>query len=118
MSKKPSKLDIEIDAGRFILVSFNSIIGIGILIFIVWFYINVYNPKERAYIAGTRYAYSILQKEVTSFYEKHGYVFSETNSEDNEFCKELVSKYTKNNIGNCSNLNPLMINYPSLLLNF
>ena len=43
-----------------------------------------------------------------AFYEKNGYIFKNTGSEDTKFCEELVSAYAKDNVGNCVNMDPIM----------
>ena len=110
MPKKNSKLNQEIDAGAFFLTLFKVFFSIGVIVFAVWFFKNVYNVAEKTYIKNVRYAYSVLQKEVITAYEKQKYVFEEKGKGETEdpYCKYLANKYSSNQQGSCSNFNPTM----------
>ena len=112
MPKRNLKLDDEIDVGQFLLILFDIFFVAGILWLFVWFYINVYNPKERAFINAARYAYSKIQAEAIILYEEQGYIFNSKDKEDDTFCKQMITKHSKGK-GSCVNVNP---NIP--LLNF
>lgn len=107
MSNKNSQFDQEIDAGKFFLGIFYVFLAIGVIGLLTWFYTSVYKPKEQAYIKGSRYAYTILHKEMKEMYKTQGKVFNERAKNDDAFCWDMVNKYAKNNEGSCNNFNPL-----------
>ena len=108
MSRNNSKFDAEIDAGKFFLGIFMFFFVIGLIFLMIWFFKNVYNPEERAYIKGVRYAYSNIQNELIDFYSKNQHIFDAEKKDDDEFCQLLISKYAKNG-GGCTSFNP---NFP------
>ena len=107
MSKENSKLNQEIDAGKFFLTLFSIFFFIGAIAFLVWFFGKSDTIAERKYIKSSRYAYSILQKEVITLYENQKYVFDEKNKGIDSFCEALAKKYSKNKQGSCTNFNPM-----------
>jgi len=108
MPKKKSKLDTNIDAGKFFLALFQIAFLIGAIAFSIWFYFNVYKPEEKSYIKGARYAYKAIQDEVILLYKEKGYVFNPDDTNDSELCHRLTAKYANNNGSSCYNTNPLM----------
>lgn len=108
MPKNDLKLSTEIDAGKFFKTLFYIFFSIGLLSFSVWYFGSVYNASEREYIRGARYAYSILQKEITTIYQKQGFVFDNKTGSEDSFCLYLAEKYSKDSVGACTNFNPTM----------
>ncbi len=77
-----------------------KVIGIVVFLgFVCWFYISVYNPKERNYIKKTRYAYKIIELEAKEIFRKDGYIFQKDEAND-KLCIALSNKYSTN-LTNC-----------------
>lgn len=74
---------------------FLSLLAIGILWFIKWVYFDVYKPEEKRYIRNSRYAYKLIQDELTKYYRENGFVYNSNNENAlDEFCETIRKKYS------------------------
>ncbi|MBR5303512.1 MAG: hypothetical protein IKU37_01635 [Candidatus Gastranaerophilales bacterium] len=90
------------------------LLGIGVIWFIKWAYFDVYKPEEKRYIKNSRYAYKIIQTELTKYYRKKGYVYNkDEDSAVDEFCEVLRNKYSPI-YGNC-NIEEKISNEPNII---
>ncbi len=76
---------------------------IGIILvlwFFKWAYFDVYKPKEKLYIKNSKYAYQLIQSELTELYKQKGYVYDSLTQDNDPLCEVLREKY--DNLGTCN----------------
>lgn len=98
---------------------FNAVIlaflVIGVLWFIKWVYFDVYKPEEKKYINNSRYAYEIIQKELTEYYKQKGRIYTQDNNDGiDEFCEIIRNKYSPV-YGKC-NIEDVVSGEPNIIL--
>ena len=76
-----------------------SIAIILVIWFFKWAYFDVYKPEEKKYISHSRYAYKLIQKELTEFYKKDKFVYESMTQDIDPFCEVLKEKYDP--LGSC-----------------
>ena len=84
----------DIDVGEYIVPFLQTVFTIGMAVFLIWFYFNVYKPEEKNYIKKTRMAYRALEQEARQLFRKDGFVFSEDDRVD-RLCQTLAQRNTK-----------------------
>lgn len=95
------KLDeIEIDGFAFFVGLLKFILIISLVWFAFYFFFVVYNPKEKAFIKGTKMAYRNIEEAANEYFKEHGALYGQKDASVDEFCNVLVQKFGKVG-GNC-----------------
>ena len=93
MSYSNKKLN-EIDGKEFLLKVFKIILTIAMIYGLIYFYFNVVKPEERRFIKGSRYAYSVIQEELTKYYKENAKIYNSKEDTLDDFCEILRVKHS------------------------
>ena len=92
--------EIEIDGFAFFIATLKVILVVGMIWFVLHFFFVVYKPKEKAFIKGSKMAYSNIEEVANEYFKLHGALFKDPNALVDDFCNVLADKFGKNG-GNC-----------------
>ena len=90
------KLDeIEIDGFAFFIGLLKFILIVGTIWFLLHFFFVVYNPKERAFINGSKNTYAKIEEVANEYFKVHGALFKNDDAPRDAFCDVLAEKLGK-----------------------
>jgi len=87
--KKKKKRNYDDNSGCIVIGVF---VGLVIIIYCIWAYFVLYNPKKHDFYKKSTIAYIKIEKELFEIFEKQNYLFKEDNSDNNLFCIELSKR--------------------------